>query len=36
MSKPNRANQTVWTGDNLPITRGMNRESVDLISGNFP
>ena len=27
----NWANQTVWTGDNLPIMRGMNSESVDLI-----
>ena len=29
--KPNWANQTIWTGDNLPILRGMNSESVDLI-----
>ena len=28
---PNWANQTIWTGDNLPILRGMNSESVDLI-----
>ena len=28
---PNWANQTIWTGDNLPIMRGMNSESVDLI-----
>ena len=27
----NWANQTVWTGDNLPIMRGMNGNSVDLI-----
>ena len=27
----NWASQTVWTGDNLPIMRGMNSESVDLI-----
>ena len=27
----NWANQTVWTGDNLPIMRGMNSQSVDLI-----
>ena len=27
----NWANQTIWTGDNLPILRGMNSESVDLI-----
>ncbi len=25
------ANQTIWTGDNLEIMRGMNSESVDLI-----
>ena len=31
MSKPNWKNQTIWTGDNLPIMRGMNGESVDLI-----
>ncbi len=24
MSTPNWANQTIWTGDNLPIMRGMN------------
>ena len=28
---PNFANQTIWTGDNLPIMRGMNSASVDLI-----
>ena len=28
---PNWSNQTVWTGDNLPILRGMNSETVDLI-----
>ena len=27
----NWANQTIWTGDNLEIMRGMNSESVDLI-----
>ncbi len=31
MTTPNWANQTIWTGDNLPIMRGMNSESVDLI-----
>lgn len=31
MSKPNWKNQTIWTGDNLDIMRGMNSESVDLI-----
>ncbi len=29
--EPNWTNQTIWTGDNLPIMRGMNSESVDLI-----
>ena len=28
---PNWSNQTIWTGDNLDIMRGMNSESVDLI-----
>ena len=27
----NFKNRTLWTGDNLPIMRGMNSESVDLI-----
>ena len=36
MSKPNWANQTMWTGDNLPIMRGINSESVDLIYLNPP
>ena len=31
MAEPNWANETMWTGDNLPIMRGMNSESVDLI-----
>ncbi len=29
--KPNWANRTLWTGDNLDIMRGMNSDSVDLI-----
>ena len=29
--KPNWANRTLWTGDNLGIMRGMASESVDLI-----
>ena len=29
--KPNFASNTIWTGDNLPIMRGMNSESIDLI-----
>ena len=28
---PNWSNQTVWTGDNLDVMRGMNSDSVDLI-----
>ena len=31
MIDPNWVNRTIWTGDNLPILRGMNSESVDLI-----
>ena len=28
---PNWKNQTLWTGDNLDIMRGMNANSADLI-----
>ena len=28
---PNWTNQTLWTGDNLDVMRGMNSDSVDLI-----
>ena len=31
MSDPNWKNKTIWTGDNLPIMRGMNSASVELI-----
>ena len=31
MSNQNFTNQTIWTGDNLDIMRGLNSESVDLI-----
>ncbi len=31
MSDANWVNRTIWTGDNLPIMRGMNSESIDLI-----
>ena len=31
MSEPNWADQTIWTGDNLSIMRGMNSNCVDLI-----
>ena len=27
----NWSNRTIWTGDNLPIMRGMNSASADLI-----
>ena len=29
--EPNWTDQTIWTGDNLGIMRGMNSASVDLI-----
>lgn len=28
---PNFKNRTMWTGDNLPVMRGMNSSSIDLI-----
>ena len=31
MPSPNFAPSTIWTGDNLPILRGMNSACVDLI-----
>ena len=31
MAAANWKNQTIWTGDNLEVMRGMNSESVDLI-----
>ena len=31
MTAPNWSDQTIWTGDNLDIMRGMNSASVDLI-----
>ena len=31
VTKPNFADKTIWTGDNLDILRGMNSESVDLV-----
>ena len=31
MAQPNFKNRTLWTGDNLPVMRGMNSETVDLI-----
>ena len=29
--EPNWTDQTIWTGDNLDIMRGMNSATVDLI-----
>ena len=31
MTAPNFASETIWTGDNLPVLRGMNSACVDLI-----
>ena len=31
MNKPIWTDRTMWTGDNLPLLRGMNSESDDLI-----
>ena len=31
MSEPNFASESIWTGDNLAVMRGMNSECVDLI-----
>ena len=31
MTAPNFASGTVWTGDNLPVMRGMNDACIDLI-----
>ena len=31
MTEPNFASGTIWTGDNLPVLRGMNDACVDLI-----
>lgn len=31
MATPNWANETMWTADNLPVLRGRNSDSVDLI-----
>ena len=32
MPEPNFVDKTIWTEDNLDILRGLNSESVDLIS----
>ena len=31
MAEPNWINRTLWTWDNLPLMRGLNSASVDLI-----
>ena len=31
MPSPNAANRTMWTGDNLPVLRGLNSDCIDLI-----
>ena len=36
MTGPNWAPKTIWTGDNLPILRGMNSDAVDLIYADPP
>ena len=36
MNEPNWVNKTVWTFDNLPVMRGMNSESIDLIYSDPP
>ena len=36
MTAPNFANRTLFHGDNLPVLRGMNSESVDLIATDPP
>ena len=36
MSGPNWENRTLFHHDNLPVLRGMNSESVDLIATDPP
>ena len=31
MRLPNATNRTMWTGDNLPVLRGLNSDCIDLI-----
>ena len=31
MPSPNWKNHTLWTGDNLPIMRGLNSGCIDLV-----
>ena len=36
MAEANWRNRTMWTGDNLPVLRGLNSESVDLVYADPP
>ena len=36
MAAPNFRNRTLYHGDNLPVLRGMNSGSVDLIATDPP
>ena len=36
MAAPNFENRTLFHGDNLPILRGMNSETIDLIATDPP
>ena len=36
LSEPNRVNRTMWTGDNLGITRIAQKETVRALFANFP
>ena len=36
MAALNAANRIMWTGDNLPVLRGLNSESVDLVYADPP
>jgi len=35
MSKPNWTDKTIWTGDNLPIMRGMNSASMEYLKARL-
>ena len=36
MNKPNFRPETIWTGDNLHIMRGLNSDYIDLIYLDSP
>ena len=36
MAEANWRNRTMWTGDNLPVLRGLNSDSVDLVYADPP